>query len=188
MPITLSADNETTLDADIAKVNAASSGAYVIDITRNIGESADPTLISEQKNVTLTIDGRGFALGGGGLHRGLFVYSGTVTIEDLTIENASAKGGAGASGGGGGAGLGGGLFVASKGRVTLSNVNLTSDRATGGAGGIGVTGGGGGGGLGGAGGKGARVSTSAPHLNNAGGGGGGLGHKLIKGIPLAFEV
>ena len=48
---------------------------------------------------------------GGGTHRGLFVYPGTVTIEDLTTGNAKAVGGAVASGGGGGLGAGGDIFV-----------------------------------------------------------------------------
>ncbi len=43
--------------------------------------------------------------------RGLFVYSGTVNVQLLTIANTKAIGG-NATGGGGGAGLGGGLFVA----------------------------------------------------------------------------
>ena len=60
---------------------------------------------------TLTIDGQKAILDGdnGGLFfRGLFAYSGKMTIENLTIENAVAQGGSGgegAAGGGGGAGL-----------------------------------------------------------------------------------
>jgi hypothetical protein len=53
--------------------------------------------------VAQTIDGMGD-------QRGFFVYGGNVTLENLTIENAVAQGGAGGPGGGGGAGLGGGLF------------------------------------------------------------------------------
>ena len=121
-------------------------------------------------------------LDGGHSQRGLFVYAGNVTVENLTIQNMSAVGGAGGGGdtgsglgGGGGAGLGGGLFVTGSSdgvggaNVTLDNVSFINDAATGGAGGGGGAervGGGGGGGLGGAGGIGSSTG---------GGGGGGIG-------------
>ena len=123
---------------------------------------------------TLTIYGNGSVIDGLNSQRGLFVYSGNVEIEDLTIQNTVAAGGAGGAGniaGGGGAGLGGGCDVAnnvaggaaSAGNVTLSNVDFINDKAIGGAGGAGGgTGTGGGGGLGGAGGG----------VGGAGGGGG----------------
>ena len=75
---------------------------------------------------TLTIDGAGGALDGAGAYRGLFVYSGAVTIKNLTIQNAVARGTTGVSGGGGGAGLGGGRpFVAAAGEATLINDTFT---------------------------------------------------------------
>ena len=138
--------------------------------------------------VSLTIDGEGGALNGENASRGLFVYSGDVTIENLTIENSIAKGGAGAAGaagGGGGAGLGGGLFVAGTNGsggllagqavapdVTLSNVALVHDSAEGGAGGAGsgASGGGGGGGA---------VGAGSSH---AAGGAGGAGFGLASGL------
>ena len=67
-----------------------------------------------------TIDGLGD-------QRGFFVYSGSVTLENLLIENTAAQGGAGGGGGdggGGGAGLGGGLFVAAGANVSLDNVSF----------------------------------------------------------------
>ena len=112
--------------------------------------------------MTLTVDGGNSVIDGDGKYRGFFVYSGAVTIEDLTIQNAAAIGGVGGSGGGGGgAGLGGGLYVAdntadgaaSPGDVTLENVTFSHDSAIGGAGGGRAEAfevGGGGGGLGGA--------------------------------------
>ncbi len=85
--------------------------------------------------MSLTIDGNGATLDGGavngvGGHRGLFVYSGNVTIENLTLSNMNAIGGAGVSGGGGGAGLGGGLFVANNASGDANAVagNVTSHR------------------------------------------------------------
>ena len=102
-------------------------------------------------------------LDGGGTQRGLFVYAGTVNIQNLTISNMVARGGTGGGGtgggggvgGGGGAGLGGGLFIANNSahgaapsNVTLTNVTFAKDTAAGGAGGAGGSarfGGGGGG-------------------------------------------
>jgi hypothetical protein len=88
-----------------------------------------------------------------GVYRGLFVYSGTTTIENLKIEHAVAQGGAGGvgyAGGGGGAGLGGGLFVANNSagdaapaNVTLDNVVFAGAFALSGT--VGLGGGGGGG-------------------------------------------
>ena len=123
----------------------------------------------------VTVVGNNNTLSGNNQFRGLFIggFSGTTqtavsaSISNLSITNARAAGGTGGDrGGGGGAGLGGALFVAGQSSLTVSNVSLTGNAATGGAGGAisGVNGGGGG--MGGAGGAGA---------GNAGGGGGGLG-------------
>ena len=54
----------------------------------------------------LTIEGGGFTLSGNTQNRGLFVYAGTVAVNDLTIVDTLAKGGDGGLGGGG-AGLAG---------------------------------------------------------------------------------
>jgi hypothetical protein len=159
--------DETTLNADIANVDAANAGAYQINFTASIGETVALEAINLKPGVTLTIDGAGFALDGANAQRGLFVYAGAVTVEDLTIQNAAAVGG-GINGGG--AGLGGGLLVGSNvagdpGQVTLLNVSFIGDKATGGVGGVGgqiQEGSGGGGGAGGVGGSGL-------------GGGGGIG-------------
>jgi hypothetical protein len=159
--IAASVSTAAQLNAAIVKADseAAGSGAYEIDlanfstITLNVALDA----INLKSGVTLVIDGEDDTLNGEGRQRGLFVYSGAVTIEDLTIENADALGGSGAGGGGGGAGLGGGLFVASAGNVTLDNVDFSKNSATGGNGSVGGSGSGsygGGGGLGGGGGGG----------------------------------
>ncbi len=112
------------------------------------------------------------------------------SIQDLTIQNANArggKGGNGGSGGGGGAGLGGAIFL-NAGTLVLSNVQFVSSRAVGGHGGTytgGTGGGGGGGGNGGFGGGAGGDSRNPPYgfggfgagdgYNSAGGGGAGLG-------------
>ena len=139
-------------------------------ITFNVDVTLTQDLPAIQTNVTIL--GNSKVLDGAGTYRGFFVVRFirdlnapvNVTHQDLTIRNARARGGAGRDGGGGGAGLGGALFVANRGTVTLRNVQLATNSATGGLGGVdGLFGGGGGGGLGGFGG------------GNAGGGGGGVG-------------
>jgi Hint domain len=195
MATTFNVTNETELNADIRAIDVSGADAaqntnYVINITANINLSTELLAINLESGSSLTLagtNGTGGAesqtLDGNGSQRGLFVYAGNVLVENLTILNMSAVGGAGGGGdtgsglgGGGGAGLGGGLFVAgtnqglaSGGNVTLDNVNFINDSATGGAGGAGGPeriGGGGGGGLGGAGGIGSSTG---------GGGGGGIG-------------
>ena len=164
------------------------SGNYEIDLAAgaNIELTTELKAINLQSGVTLDIEGNGATLDGknettgvSDNQRGLFVYSGKVTIENLTIANTTATGGTGGGGAGGGAGLGGGLLVANDtannaapGDVTLRNVVFTNDTAVGGHGGQGdVQTNGGGGGLGGDG-------------NNGGyyGGGGGIGSGIVPGV------
>ena len=166
--------------------------------------NADNVLDSKDKS--LTIDGRDLKListapSGGQNPPGFFVRgydsesvrkTKKITIKNLTIENAVARGGDGGDGGkindrggagGGGLGAGGGLFVHEGGRVVLENVHFKSCEASGGKGGDAVPptggnaalqrgGGGGGGSL--RGGKGGSASG-----NNTGGvnfiGGSGAG-------------
>ena len=155
-----------------------------ITLLNNIAENANPAAIDLASDLSLTINGAGYSLDGEGSYRGLYVLSGHVTVQDLTIENAVAVGGAGGGGGGGGAGLGGGLYVGddspdglAPADVTLSGVTFVDDSAKGGAGGggayfnsnSGINAGGGGGGQGGAG-----TSVSS-------GGGGGAGGNGVNG-------
>jgi len=192
--------NDLTLSEAIADANADANGA-IIDFASSVFTSGNDTysltgnLPDISANVTIdgtTTDGAGIALDAAG-HRGLFVSSGTVDLENLTIANAKAVGAAGGSGagggggGGGGAGLGGGLFVGSSAAVTLSNVTFQSDSATGGTGGSGSAhvgnGGGGGGGGGFNGGAGGAAGATGPSKGaggagpgfGSGGGGGGSG-------------
>ncbi|MGX0962568.1 hypothetical protein AB7M63_003017 [Bradyrhizobium japonicum] len=154
-----------SLSAAIAQADSNASASYVINFQNNItlsGAAAD-TLNAFNTTSNVTVNGAGFRLDGGGVQRGFFVYAGTVAINNLTIQNTQALGGNGApngssgggGGGGGGLGAGGALFVASGGHVTVSNVVLSGNNATGGTGGAGADG---------------MVGSSAP-----GGGGGGLG-------------
>ena len=158
--------SEAELNADLAKIdagggNATANTAYTI--TLNVGAllalTSDLDAIDLDSGSSLTIIGNGGTIDGGysasvagSGYRGLFVYAGSVTVQNLTIQNTVARGGAGGSGalgGGGGMGAGGGLFIASAGTVTLAGVSFSNDAAIGGAGGAGgETGAGGGGGLG----------------------------------------
>ena len=128
--------------------------------------------------VNLTINGGSFGrviVDGNSAYRVFWVDTGNVTLDNLQIQNANARGGAGGSsvnGGGGGAGLGGGLFVnQASAVVSLTNVYFFNDAVHGGDGGsdhvFSPAVGAGGGGLGGNGGNGVGGSTS-------GAGGGGL--------------
>jgi autotransporter-associated beta strand protein len=141
--------------------------------TINFATSGTVTLASDLPAITssVSIAGNGATLDGANAHRGLFVYSGTVAIQNIIIQNATATGGRGGDGngaGGGGAGLGGAVFVAAGASVTGFNVSVVNNKAVGGAGGTFNLnfGGGGGGGLGGDGGQ------SGQNPEGTGGGGG----------------
>ena len=121
----------------------------------------------------LIIDGAGNTLERtvGTPYRGFFVRSGPdteiITIQNLTINNAHAKGG---NGGGGAMGAGGGLYVG-KAKVVLDNVHFTNCSATGGDGVVDTTRlSGGGGGLHGNGG----ISLFLGNASSSSGGGGGF--------------
>ena len=173
------------LSTDIKKIDLASQATggdgtdYIITLApgATLTEAADLFAVNLAGNDTLTIDGQGATLDGGGAHRGLFVYAGNVTIENLTIANAVARGGAGGDGGGGGgAGFGGGLFLANGAQysasaateVTLNNVNFSNDAAQGGAGGNGSNGAA-------AAASAATAPPAAAAVDGGGGGGGGVG-------------
>ena len=90
-------------------------------------------------NSNIEIIGNGFTIDGDsstdadtdGDFRPLFVKSGTVTLNNLTVTNGLAKGGDAGVDGGGGAGMGGGLFIYD-GDVTLNNVTFDQNQAVGG--------------------------------------------------------
>ena len=87
--------NQAQFDAAIRSADALTvPGAYTIEMTADIAESSDPLAFNLHPGVSVTLDGEGHALDCGSAHRGLFVYSGDVTFENLTIQNAIALGGA----------------------------------------------------------------------------------------------
>ncbi|MBV9859633.1 MAG: Hint domain-containing protein [Alphaproteobacteria bacterium] len=142
--------SQADLNNAIEQIDQAASGTtFDLVFGGNIteGDLGQPTgiyAIDPNSGVSVTIDGNGFALSGGGANGGLAVLGGSVTVEQLTIEDTVAKGGDGDGSGGGGAGLGGGLFVGPEGTVTLDDVLFRTDSAKGGNAGDGGGGGAGG--------------------------------------------
>jgi len=155
-----------------------------------------PTVIS---NIAFTSPG-GVTVMGDGMHR-LFMIGDpnsapTVSFTGLVLSGGTATGGAGVVGGGGGGGLGGAIFIFD-GNVSLSQVTLSTNTASGGdssgvpfvtspfAGAYMGSGGGGGGGMfgsgGSAGGLAAQYSGGAGTGGGFGGGGGGGGADSCEG-------
>ncbi len=147
-----------------------------------------PIINSSSNPVNITIGNPGSIStviidGSGGAYSGFFIPMGNVTIQNMTFQNLTAKGGDGGdgiSGGGGGMGAGGALYApqsflnGSNPAITLINVSVNSCSAIGGNGGnyvgpssAGDEGGGGGGGFGGNGG----TITAVGSTGGAGGGG-----------------
>jgi hypothetical protein len=139
--------------------------SYIVNINSSFTMTGVVAPLQVVGSSTITVNGNGNTINGGGLFRPFFVLNGTVNINNLTVSNAAAIGGSGGlqtdivttgGGGGGGLGAGGGLFVNSTATVALSNVSFINNQAKGGNGGASsfsgpAVAGGGGGGLGGAG-------------------------------------
>ncbi len=100
--------------------------AYAVDPTANI-----------VMNGVFSLNGGGTIINGGS-GNGYFLQSGSLTLNDVTLQNFSVKGGDGSGGGGG---VGGALFINSGTTVTLNHVNFLSNNARGGDGGVGNYGG-----------------------------------------------
>jgi len=136
----INVNDASGLAAAIAQVDTNASAQYVINLQNSITLTAGSTLPAFNSTSSVTVNGNNFTLNGGGIQRGIFVFSGNVAIDNITIQNAQALGGAGGSGsasggsGGGGLGAGGALFVASGANVTVRNVAFTANNAAGGAG------------------------------------------------------
>ncbi len=180
MPTSFTVGSEADLNAALAQidVSGASSApgtAYTIAFSSSVTLSSDLYAINLAQGDTLAIQGGGHTLDGGGTHRGLFAYAGSITVSDLAINNAQALGGGGYGGGGSGAGLGGGLFVAQGASVALNSVSFQGDSAVGGAFAGGYPYEGGGGGMGGTAGSLSGGGIGLLALGGAGGGAGGPG-------------
>lgn len=166
--------------ADIVRdiATAAEFQQAMLDVTLNPGDNhvltitANLDLNSIDEVAPISVDAGSVVINGGGNTitagngttgiRPFFIHTGTVTINNLTVDQGTAQGG---TGGGGGMGAGGAVFVDTAGNLTLENVNFTNSSATGGNASVAIRTGGGG--LGGDGGAPAGGT-------NTGGGGGGL--------------
>ncbi|WP_048863318.1 pectate lyase-like adhesive domain-containing protein, partial [Acidisphaera rubrifaciens] len=105
MGTTINVSTQAELNAAIEQVDSAAAGAFTIDLTGNVteGEAGQPAglyVIDAATGVTVTINGEGHTLDGGGANGGLAVYAGKVTVASLTIEDTIAKGGQGTQSGG----------------------------------------------------------------------------------------
>lgn len=165
----------------LAAVGNDPSASYELELTADISATVQFVI-----NGNVTILGGNHVINMNNATRAFFIQGGTVNLQQMTIMNGYAPGGAGGGdGGGGGAGLGGGIFVgsgsyeggdgniisgASVPNVTLDQVYIQNSKAQGGNGGSYSDSGswGGGGGIGGAGGSGGGYGDN-------GGGGGGFG-------------
>jgi len=167
-------NNETDLNTEIINANSGSVSIIQFGSSFNYSQIFQPLNadnVLNPTNQTFTIDGLGETLTTGGTFRGFFARESAnpVTIQNLTISGAHARGGNAGAGGGGGLGAGGGLFLNAGSTVVIDNVTFQNTSATGGNGVIGVTdGAGGGGGLSGIGGK----QITLPNVPGGAGGGG----------------
>lgn len=150
-----------------------------LPIINNSSNPVNITIGNPGSIPTVTIDGNS------GAYSGFFIPMGNVTIQNMTFQNLSAKGGNGGdgiSGGGGGMGAGGAIYApqfflnGSNPSITLMNVSINNCSAVGGNGGsylgLSSTGNEGGGGGGGFSGNGGSITTTG---STGGGGGGGFG-------------
>jgi len=131
---------------------------------------------------TINVGGSLVTIDGSGAYRPFFLRQGSVTLENLEIQNSVAQGGSGGNlAGGAGMGAGGAIFVDAA-TVTLNKVSFASDSAIGGTGGVGGAnnaGSGAGGGLGGNGGMSGTSGGGGGYSGNGGvsvGGGGSFGN------------
>lgn len=171
-----------TIPDDYAIVFASPMTIQLNGILPIINNSPNPvniTIGNQDTTSTVTIDGNS------GAYSGFFIPIGNVTIQNMTFQNLSAKGGDGGdgiSGGGGGMGAGGAIYApqlflnGSNPSITLLNVSINNCSAIGGNGGnylaLSSTGNEGGGGGGGFSGNGGSITTIG---STGGGGGGGFG-------------
>lgn len=202
--VSQSADNGSgntpgTLSWAIATANNGGGTAYpnghpgggclnnTITLTSNVTLNGVMQPLIDSNVILQSAAGSSYSISGNNAFRPLFIKSGTVTLQNLSVSNGLAQGGNSVYGGGG-AGLGGALFVYG-GTVTVENVAFTSNVATGGqvsqpTGGGALGGGGmfGGGAFGGGGLFGSAVNEVGGYGGNWGyGGTGGYGGLIPAG-------
>lgn len=151
----------------------------ILPIINNSSNPVNITIGNPGSVPTVTIDGNS------GAYSGFFIPTGNVTIQNITFQNMTAKGGNGGygiSGAGGGLGAGGAIYVpqtflnGSYPSIILKNVSINNCSAVGGNGGgyfsLSATGNEGGAGGGGFSGNGGSIVTTG---STGGAGGGGYG-------------
>ncbi|MEX6776932.1 hypothetical protein [Limnospira fusiformis] len=140
-------DTEGTLSWAIFEANKDPAAATIVLETNVTIEGVMKRLINS--DITITGDDpdtpeiETATISGGDKFRPLFVKSGTVNLNNLTLTEGKALGGS-SNRGGGGAGMGGALFIYD-GTVTIENAQFTNNTAQGGRGGVAGLGFGGGG-------------------------------------------
>lgn len=78
-----SVSNEADLNAAlVAAAGETAAGAYEIDLGGDIAETTALKAVNLRPGVSLVINGQGHTLDGGDAQRGLFAYSGNVTVEN----------------------------------------------------------------------------------------------------------
>ncbi len=87
--------NAALSSIDVGGTLAAPNASYTIDLTAGFTETADPLAVNLDPGSSLTVAGAGNTIEGAG-YRGLFVYAGTLTLANLTLDGMAAVGGAGA--------------------------------------------------------------------------------------------
>jgi hypothetical protein len=88
-PLTSTVTTIAELNDVLVQVAGMTSGDYEIDLGANATIALTTALeaINLQSGVTLAIKGNGATLDGQNTQRGLFVYSGIVAVDDLTLAN-----------------------------------------------------------------------------------------------------
>lgn len=133
--VSSSSDYVNALTSINSAVTGSTGNSYALDF--NSGLTVTPgtgAFINAGTGNAVSIDGHGGTLSGGDTLTPVVIFSGAVTMSNLTIADGFGKGGEGNiyGEGGGGAGLGGGLFIATSSVVTLNNVSLTGNSTQGG--------------------------------------------------------
>ena len=90
----LSVTDATSLNNAIATIDGGAAGqTFTVNIQNNITLTAATTLNAINTANTVVINGGNTTLDGGEVQRGFFVFAGTVSINNLTIQNTLARGG-----------------------------------------------------------------------------------------------
>ncbi len=123
-------DVPTTLSWAIAQANTTPGDDTIILDTDVISDGVMTRLIDSDVTIQSADSNNRHYINGNATHRPLFIKSGTVTLQDVNIDNGLAKGGDSGVGAPG-AGMGGGLFIYD-GNVSINNVDFNNSITRGG--------------------------------------------------------